>query len=76
MYMDNKSAIDLARNPMFHGRSKHIDIHYHFIRDCVERGQIELKYVKKMINELIRLQRHCLLSSLRSCGVSRVSRVV
>lgn len=46
LYEDNKSAIDLARNPVFHGRSKHIDIRYHFIRDCVECGQIELKYVK------------------------------
>ncbi|XP_074346207.1 secreted RxLR effector protein 161-like [Apium graveolens] len=45
MYLDNKSAIDLAKNPTFHGRSKHIDIRYHFIRECVERGEIELKHV-------------------------------
>lgn len=32
IYVGNKSAIDLAKNPVFHGRSKHIDIHYHFIR--------------------------------------------
>ncbi|XP_074328213.1 secreted RxLR effector protein 161-like [Apium graveolens] len=31
IYIDNKSAIDLATNPIFHGRSKHIDIRYHFI---------------------------------------------
>ncbi|XP_074360286.1 secreted RxLR effector protein 161-like [Apium graveolens] len=37
LYIDNKSAIDLAKNPVFHGRSKHIDIRYHFIRECVER---------------------------------------
>ena len=30
---------------MFHGRSKHIDIKYHFIRQCVERGQIIVKRV-------------------------------
>ncbi|XP_074373457.1 secreted RxLR effector protein 161-like [Apium graveolens] len=29
--VDNKSAIDLAKNPMFHGRSKHIDIRFQFI---------------------------------------------
>lgn len=45
IYVDNKSAIDLAKNPVFHGRSKHIDIRYHFIRECVERGEIEVKYV-------------------------------
>lgn len=38
LFIDNKSAIDLAKNPVFHGRSKHIDIRFHFIRDCVEKG--------------------------------------
>ncbi|XP_074356309.1 secreted RxLR effector protein 161-like [Apium graveolens] len=45
LYIDNKSAIDLAKNPMFHGRSKHIDIRYHFIRECVDRGEIVVKHV-------------------------------
>lgn len=31
IYVDNKSTIDLEKNPVFHGRSKHIDIRYHFI---------------------------------------------
>lgn len=39
LYIDIKSAIDLAKNLVFHGRSKHIDIRYHFIRECVERGE-------------------------------------
>jgi len=38
LFVDNNSAIALMKNPMFHGRSKHIDIRYHFIRECVERG--------------------------------------
>lgn len=46
IFIDNKSAIDLAKNPVFHGRSKHIDIRYHFIRECVERGEIVVKYVR------------------------------
>ncbi|KAL8117931.1 hypothetical protein AgCh_015718 [Apium graveolens] len=45
IYIDNKSAIDLAKNPVFHGRSKHIDIRYHFIRECIERGEIIVKHV-------------------------------
>lgn len=45
IYIDNKSAIDLAKNPVFHGRSKHIDIHYPFIRKCVERGEIVIKHI-------------------------------
>lgn len=45
LYIDNKSAIDLAKNPVFHGWSKHIDVRYHFIRECVERGDIIVKHV-------------------------------
>jgi hypothetical protein len=30
-YLDNKSAIELAKNPVHHERSKHIDVNYHFI---------------------------------------------
>lgn len=41
----NKSTITLMKNPVFHGRSKHIDIRYHFIRECVEHGQIIVEYV-------------------------------
>lgn len=33
------------KNPVFHGRSKHIDIRYHFIRECVENGDITLTHV-------------------------------
>ncbi|XP_063940548.1 secreted RxLR effector protein 161-like [Daucus carota subsp. sativus] len=45
LYLDNKSAIDLSKNPVFHGCSKHIDVQYHFIRECVERGEIIVKHV-------------------------------
>jgi hypothetical protein len=43
--MDNLSAIALSRNLVFHKRSKHIKLKYHFIRECVDRGEIELKAV-------------------------------
>lgn len=45
LFIDNKSAIDLARNPVFHGRSKHIDIRYHFIGECIEKGEIIVKHI-------------------------------
>ncbi|PKA46909.1 Retrovirus-related Pol polyprotein from transposon TNT 1-94 [Apostasia shenzhenica] len=46
IYIDNKSALALAKNPVFHDRSKHIDIRYHFIRECIAKMEIQLKYIK------------------------------
>nr|GEY53200.1 zinc finger, CCHC-type [Tanacetum cinerariifolium] len=42
--VDNISAIALVRNPVFHRRSKHVDIRYHFIRECVENGHINVEH--------------------------------
>ena len=44
IFEDNQSAICMAKNPQFHGRTKHIEIKYHFIRDQVKKGTVELKY--------------------------------
>ncbi|MCO5606312.1 hypothetical protein L7F22_060499 [Adiantum nelumboides] len=33
IYCDNLSSIQLARNPVFHARTKHIEVHYHFVQD-------------------------------------------
>ncbi|GJS35357.1 hypothetical protein Tco_0533739 [Tanacetum coccineum] len=42
MYCDNKSAIALCCNNVQHSRSKHIDIRFHFIKEHVKNGVIEL----------------------------------
>jgi hypothetical protein len=43
IYRDNHSCIKLSKNPVFHDRSKHIEIRYHFIRDYVQREVVELQ---------------------------------
>ena len=45
VYEDNQSAISMAQNAQFHGRTKHIDIRHHFVREKVKDGTIEVKYV-------------------------------
>ena len=45
IFCDNMSSIYLARNPVFHARTKHIEVHYHFIRECVQAGEIDLQHV-------------------------------
>jgi hypothetical protein len=46
IHCDNQSCIKLSENLMFHDRSKHIDIRYHFIWDCVQRGVMRLDYIQ------------------------------
>jgi hypothetical protein len=41
---DNTAAIALARDPKDHSRSKHVDVHYHLVRELVEKRIIELRY--------------------------------
>ncbi|GKA75529.1 hypothetical protein Tco_0781907 [Tanacetum coccineum] len=42
---DNKGAIDLSKNPMQHSRTKHFEIHHHFLRDNVQKGNISIEKV-------------------------------
>ena len=41
---DNQSCIKMTKNPVDHGRAKHIDIKYHHIRDEVKRGEVKLRH--------------------------------
>ncbi|KAJ9557778.1 hypothetical protein OSB04_012392 [Centaurea solstitialis] len=45
IYCDNTSAIAIANNPVLHSKTKHIEIRYHFIRDHVMNGDVELHFV-------------------------------
>nr|GEY45431.1 hypothetical protein [Tanacetum cinerariifolium] len=45
-YCDSKSAIAISYNPVQHSRTKHIAVRYHFIKEHVEKGTIELSFVK------------------------------
>ena len=55
IYEDHQSTICMSQNPRFHGRAKHIDIKYHFIREQISTNAIELKYCKseEMIADIL-----------------------
>ena len=45
IFCDNLSSTHLAKNPVFHARTKHIEVHYHFVRERVLSGEVELTHV-------------------------------
>ncbi|GJU59060.1 retrovirus-related pol polyprotein from transposon TNT 1-94 [Tanacetum coccineum] len=46
LYCDSQSAIAISCNPVQHSRTKHINVHYHFIKEQVDRGIVELYFVR------------------------------
>ncbi|GJW45044.1 retrovirus-related pol polyprotein from transposon TNT 1-94 [Tanacetum coccineum] len=45
IFCDNTTAIAISNNPVLHSRTKHIDIRYHFIKDHILKGDIELHFI-------------------------------
>ena len=50
VFSDSQSGIQLCKNPVFHDRTKHIDVRFHFIRDLVKKGIIALENIKSELN--------------------------
>ena len=55
IYEDNQSTICIAKNPQYHGRTKHIDIKFHYIHEQVEKKAIQLEYCesKNMVTDML-----------------------
>jgi hypothetical protein len=45
LYTDSQSAKSLAKNPVYHNRTKHINIQYHYIKESVIKGRTDLQYI-------------------------------
>ena len=45
LYYDSQSALHIARNPAFHSRTKHIRVQYHFVREVVEDGSVDMQKI-------------------------------
>nr|GEX59404.1 putative ribonuclease H-like domain-containing protein [Tanacetum cinerariifolium] len=45
MHFDSQSAIHLAKNQVYHARTKHIDVRYHFIREILDEGEVRIQKI-------------------------------
>ncbi|MCO5549288.1 hypothetical protein L7F22_002756 [Adiantum nelumboides] len=50
IYTDSQSALAIARNPNFQAHTKHIEVHYHYVRERFSAGEISLAYVPTQNN--------------------------
>ena len=50
VYYDNQSAIHLTKNQVYHARTKHIDVRFHFVREIIDKGNILLHKIKTADN--------------------------
>ncbi|MCO5561331.1 hypothetical protein L7F22_014952 [Adiantum nelumboides] len=50
IYTDSQSGSAVTRNPVFHDRTKHIEVHYHFVKERLSAGELSLAYVPTQDN--------------------------
>lgn len=67
VFSDSQSSIQLCKNPVFHDRTKHIDVKFHFIRDIVEKGIVNLEKIPSEFNPADMGTKCLPLEKFRSC---------
>jgi hypothetical protein len=76
LLIDSKYAQELSKNPVYHERSKHIDTRYHYTRECVGNGVVDVDHVstdEQLANILMKpLKRIRFAEMRRQLGVIRV----
>ena len=67
LFCDSQSAIALAKNLVYHAKTKHIGVQYHFIRECIAAGYTRLEKVVSQENAADALTKALLHDALEHC---------
>ena len=70
IFCDSQSAIHLATNPIYHSKTKHIDVKYNFVRQAISEGGVDLKKLHTQKNCANMFTKPVLLEKLQWCVVS------
>ncbi|MCI09208.1 copia protein, partial [Trifolium medium] len=79
IFCDNTSSIKLSKNPVMHGRCKHIDVRYHFLRDLTKDGTVQMSFcssqdqIADIMTKALKLETFCnLRARLGMCDLTDV----
>ena len=70
VFCDSQSALHLATNPVYHSKTKHIDVKYHFVRQAISEGGVDLKKVHTKENCADMFTKPVILEKFRWCVAS------
>jgi hypothetical protein len=70
---DSFSAISLTQNSVFHGRVKHIKVRHHFLRDHIEKGDTEMRYIEteRQLVDIFTKLFYTVDNPMHCCGISK-----
>ena len=70
LHCDNHSVIHLAKNPIYHARTKHIQVWHHFIKSALEDGVLALEKIQGNRNPVDMLTKMVTIEKLELCATS------
>jgi len=70
LHYDNESAVKLAKNPAYHGKTKHIGMKYHFVRGLISDGTMNLMNISGAKNPADIFTTSVTLDTLKFCMTS------
>jgi len=70
LYSDNQSVINLAKNPVYNAKTKHIDVRYYFIHQLLEDGELLLEKILRSKNPANILTKSVTVNKLKLCSTS------
>jgi len=68
VFCDNQSIVRLTNDRIFHERTKHIDIRYHFARDVISKGNVLVKKISTEANPADMLTKHLSIAKFKFCS--------